>query len=247
MKSTMSRTSDPVPAADSRPPVVSIIVPVFNEAVSIEAFLESVRRSCARRAEIIVVDGGSTDATATLAQPLCDCLVKSPKGRAVQMNAGARRANAPVFWFLHADSQLPRLAVEQIRNELTRNGHRWGHFEARLSGSQFSLRIVERLMNWRSRLTGIATGDQGLFVTRELFDSIGGFPDIALMEDIAMSRKLKAVGRPVCLSQQLVTSSRRWEENGILRTIVLMWKLRLLYFAGVHPDKLAQMYYGRGG
>ncbi len=247
MKSMMSRTADPVPAADNGPPVVSVIVPVFNEAETIEAFLESVRLSCARRAEIVVVDGGSTDATASLAVPLCDCLVKSPKGRAVQMNAGARRANAPVFWFLHADSQLPGRGDEQIRDELTRSGRRWGHFDAHLSGSQLLLRVVERLMNWRSRLTGIATGDQGLFVTRELFDSIGGFPDIALMEDIAMSRKLKATGRPVRLSQQLVTSSRRWEKNGILRTIVLMWKLRLLYFIGVHPDRLAQMYYGRGG
>jgi len=225
---------------------VSIIVPVFNEAESIEAFLVSVRESCAGCAQIIVVDGGSTDATAALARPLSDQLVQSRKQRAAQMNAGARHANAEIFWFLHADSRLPEHADELIRDALTRSGRSWGFFYVRLSGGHFMLRIVERLMNWRSRLTGIASGDQGMFVKRELFASVGGFPGIALMEDIAMSRKLKSAGRPVCLPQKLVTSSRRWERNGMLRTILLMWKLRFLYFLGVEPDKLAHMYYGRG-
>jgi rSAM/selenodomain-associated transferase 2 len=227
-------------------PTVSIIVPVYNEAESIEGFLSALRDSCTRRAEIIVVNGGSTDATASLARPLCDCLVESGKKRAAQMNVGARRANATILWFLHADSRLPERADELIYDALAHSSHRWGRFDVRLSGTHLLLRAVERLMNLRSRLTGICTGDQGLFVSRDLFDAIGGFPEIALMEDIAMSRKLKTAGRPVCLSQRLVTSSRRWEKYGILRTIVLMWKLRLLFFAGVDPDRLEQMYYGRG-
>ena len=234
-----------IPAASI--PAVSIIVPVFNEADSIEGFLSAVRASCTRRAEIIVVDGGSTDATASLARPLCDFMVESGKGRAAQMNAGARRANAAILWFLHADSRPPGCADELICDALARSSSgRWGRFVVRLSGSRPLLRVVERLMNWRSSLTGICTGDQGLFISSALFDAVGGFPEIALMEDIAMSRKLKAAGRPVCLPQNLVTSSRRWEANGILRTIMLMWKLRLLFFVGVDPDRLAQMYYGRG-
>ena len=234
------------PAPDQNLPGLSIIVPVFNEADSIEAFLVSVRESCAERTQIIVVDGGSTDATASLAGPKCDQLVESRKERAAQMNTGATYANGEIFWFLHADSRLPKHADNLIREALARSGRDWGFFYVRLSGSDVMLRIVERLMNWRSRLTGIASGDQGIFVTREMFERIGGFPGIALMEDIAISRKLNVAGRPVCLSKKLVTSSRRWEKNGMLRTIFLMWKLRLLYFLGVEPDKLARMYYGRG-
>ncbi len=162
------------------------------------------------------------------------------------MNAGAKSADAEILWFLHADSQLPECADELIRDALATSGRCWGFFEVRLSGSRLMLRIVERMMSWRSRLSGIASGDQGLFVTRDWFDQIDGFPRIALMEDIGISRKLKNLGRPVCVSQKLVTSSRRWEKNGMLRTILLMWKLRLLYWLGVHPDRLVHMYYGRG-
>jgi rSAM/selenodomain-associated transferase 2 len=239
-------SADSRPAPDKNLPGLSIIVPVYNEAESIEAFLVSVRNSCAVRTQIIVVDGGSTDATATLARPLCDELVPSRKERAAQMNAGARHADATTLWFLHADTRVPEHVDELILDALAGSGRCWGFFNVRLSGNHLMLRIVEHLMNLRSRLTGVATGDRGIFVKRELFDGIGGFPGIALMEDIAISRKLNAAGRPVCLSQKLVTSSRRWEKNGVLRTILLMWKLRLLYFLGVHPDRLVQMYYGRG-
>ncbi len=233
------------PAADVDSPRLSIIVPVLNEAASIQAFLLSVRKSCEQRVQVIVVDGGSTDATAALARPHCDCLIESRKGRATQMNAGARQANTNVLWFVHADSRLPRHADALIIDALQRSGRRWGYFDVRLSGGRLLLRVVERLMNWRSAVTGIATGDQGLYVSRKLFERIGGFPDIALMEDIAISRRLKKAGRPAVASQPLVTSSRRWEKNGILRTIVLMWKLRLYYFLGVDPGRLAHMYYGR--
>lgn len=240
----MSADSTPVQAADS--PVLSFIVPVLNEAASIESFLESLRTCCKHPCEIIVVDGGSQDITAALAAAHCDRVVLSAKGRAVQMNSGARQATGSIFCFVHADSQLPRHADQTIYEALSGGIRKWGRFDVRLSGTHPLLRIVERLMNWRSRLTGIATGDQALFMTRALFDAVGGFPEIALMEDIAMSRKLKSAGPPVCLSQRLITSSRRWERHGILRTIILMWKLRLLYFFGVDPAHLARRYYGRG-
>ena len=237
--------ADSSPAAHRDPPGVSIIVPDFNEAETIEAFLVSVRESCGGGAQIIVVDGNSADGTASIARPRCDRLLESRKQRAAQMNAGVRHASADIFWFLHADSRLPKHADELIRDALARSGRSWGFFQVRLSGSNLMLRIVERMMNWRSNLTGIASGDQGMFVSRELFERIGGFQEIALMEDIAISGKLKVAGWPVCLPQKLVTSSRRWEKNGMLRTILLMWKLRLLYFFGVEPGKLARMYYGR--
>ena len=226
--------------------MLSFVVPVLNEATSIEGFLESLRACYKQRCEIIVVDGGSQDGTAALAAAHCDRVVLSTKGRAVQMNSGARRALGTILCFVHADSRLPLHADQSIRAALSQQGRKWGWFDVRLSGGHPLLRVVEHLMNWRSRLTGIATGDQALFMTRTLFDAAGGFPDIALMEDIAMSRKLKAMGPPARLQQRLVTSSRRWEKYGILRTIILMWKLRLLYFLGADPTRLAQRYYGRG-
>ena len=161
------------------------------------------------------------------------------------MNAGARQASGTILCFLHADSRLPYHADESICEALSGGRRKWGPFDVRLSGGHPLLRVVERLMNWRSHLTGITTGDQGLFVARELFESVGGFPEIALMEDIAISRELKSGGPPVCLPHRLITSSRRWENHGILRTIILMWKLRLLYFFGADPAQLAQRYYGR--
>jgi rSAM/selenodomain-associated transferase 2 len=230
----------------SNAPLLSFIVPVLNEADGIEHFLLSLRACCQQPCEIIVVDGGSSDATATLAAPHCDHVIASAKGRAAQMNAGARRSTGTLLCFVHADSSLPTAADQNIRAALGGGVRKWGRFDVRLSGRHPLLRVVERLMNWRSRLTGIATGDQAIFMTRELYDSAGGFPEIALMEDIAMSRRLKSLGPPVCLSQRLITSSRRWEQQGVLRTILLMSKLRLLYFLGADPGRLAQRYYGRG-
>lgn len=229
-----------------QPETISIIVPVLNEATTIVSFLQSIRHTCALATEVIVVDGGSSDGTATLAAAHCDRLVTSAKGRAVQMNAGAKLASGTILCFLHADSALPPQAGNLMRDALGNPASGWGRFDARLSGTHPMLRVIERLMNWRSRLTGIATGDQAMFMTRELFDKVEGFPEIALMEDIAMSRKLNSHTPPLCLPQAVVTSSRRWEKNGILRTIVLMWKLRLLYFFGVDPARLAKRYYRHG-
>ncbi|MCB1822369.1 MAG: TIGR04283 family arsenosugar biosynthesis glycosyltransferase [Candidatus Competibacteraceae bacterium] len=223
--------------------VISIILPVLNEETQIMAGLETLQAWRSQHCELIVADGGSRDRTAALAKLLADQVIMSPRGRAAQMNAGASKAQGDILWFLHADSLPPPDAVELIRTVLSNPDRHWGRFDVRLSGCHPALRMVETLMNIRSRLTGIATGDQGIFVRRALFEQTGGYPPIALMEDIALSRLLKRHGRPVCLRQPLQTSSRRWEQDGIARTILLMWRLRLAYFLGADPDRLARSYY----
>lgn len=223
--------------------MVSIIVPTLNEAGQIAATLEALQPLRAAGHEVIVVDGGSADDTVVLAWPLTNAIIPSPRGRSLQMNAGASRAGGDVLLFLHADTRLPDDAVHAILDGLAHSGKAWGRFDVRLSGRHPLLRIVERMMNLRSRLTGIVTGDQAMFVRREAFHAVGGFPEIPLMEDIVLSRALKgAFGAPLCLSALVITSSRRWEENGILRTIVLMWQLRLAYFLGASPERLARQY-----
>jgi rSAM/selenodomain-associated transferase 2 len=221
---------------------IAIILPVRNEEAQIAACLTLLQPLRRQNCELIVVDGGSDDRTVALAEPLADRVIFSPKGRAAQMNTGAQQAHGDVLWFLHADSLPPPDAVALIRAALTDPNQHWGRFDVRLSGQHPLFRMVETLMNVRSRLTGIATGDQGLFVRRDLFEQVGGYPPIALMEDIALSRLLKQQSRPVCLRQRLTTSSRRWERDGILRTILLMWRLRLAYFFGADPDQLARIY-----
>ena len=222
---------------------ITIILPVLNEEAHIVAGLNLLQPLRQQVCSLIVVDGGSQDQTVALAEPLSDLIIVSPKGRAAQMNAGAALANSDILWFLHADSLPPADAVTLIRNALSDPSRCWGRFDVRLSGQHPLLRVIETLMNVRSRWTGIATGDQGIFVRRELFERIGGYPAIALMEDIAISRLLKRHGWPVCLRQRLQTSSRRWERDGILRTVMLMWRLRLAYFFGADPDQLARIYY----
>ena len=222
---------------------ISVVMPVLNEEAYLVGSLGALQPLRERGCELIVADGGSRDRSVALAEPLADRVVVAPKGRAAQMNAGARQAGGDVLWFLHADTRPPPDAPELIRAALARPDRGWGRFDVRLSGSRPALRVVERAMNLRSRLTGIATGDQGIFVRRELFERIGGYPPIALMEDIALSRALKRHGRPICLQQRVLTSSRRWERNGIWRTILLMWRLRLAYFFGADPDRLARIYY----
>ena len=168
--------------------------------------------------------------------------MQSMPGRAKQMNEGARAAQGEVLLFLHADTRLPAQPDGLIANGLQQSGKEWGRFDVRLTGRQKLLRLVEMMMNWRSRLSGIATGDQALFVTRELFNRIGGFPDIPLMEDIALSKRLKSISKPLSLTATVLTSSRRWESNGIVLTIVLMWRLRLAYALGADPQHLAKHY-----
>jgi len=195
--------------------------------------------------EIVVVDGGSTDGSPGRARELASRIVQAPRGRAAQMNAGAKAAMGDYLLFLHVDTRLPenaRLALMKVFAA----GAVWGRFDVRLSGDRPLFRTIEASMNWRSRLTGIATGDQAMFVRRDVFERIGGFPEIPLMEDIALSGRLKRIARPACLRERVVTSSRRWEQNGTARTILLMWRLRLLYFLGTDPAKLAALYYRHG-
>ena len=221
---------------------LSIILPVLNEAPEIVGALEALRGLRGRGAEVIVVDGGSTDATALLAGGLADFVIASACRRATQMNAGAGIARGDVLLFLHADTRLPEDADQFLRDGLARSGRAWGRFDVMIEGGHPLLRIIATAMNWRSRLTGIATGDQAMFVTRAAFAAAGGFPEQPLMEDIELSRRLLQLSRPACLRARVVTSGRRWDTRGTWRTIVLMWRLRLLYRLGVAPERLARSY-----
>jgi len=217
-------------------------MPTLNEAKTITVTLKSLQTLRKSGHELIVVDGGSTDNTKHLVKPLVDMVLSTEAGRAHQMNVGAQVAKGNIVLFLHADTQLSVQADSLIFNGLQKTGRQWGRFDVRLSGNSPFLRIIESLMNIRSRLTGIATGDQAIFVKRNLFHKIQGFPEIPLMEDIAFSRRLKSISPPLCLRAKVITSSRRWTQGGILRTILLMWSLRLAYFFGVSPQRLKQWY-----
>ncbi|MDT8383102.1 MAG: TIGR04283 family arsenosugar biosynthesis glycosyltransferase [Gammaproteobacteria bacterium] len=221
---------------------LSIIIPVLNEAGILEAQLKRLQWMRHLGHELIVADGGSQDDTVLLAAPLADRVVSAPAGRAVQMNAGARSAVGDVLLFLHADTLLPDDGIRAITENIVRQSTTWGRFDVRLSGGHILFRLIEQMMNWRSRLTGIATGDQAIFIARSLFEKLGGYAAILLMEDVEMSRRLKQQARPICLSQKVVTSSRRWEQNGILKTVWLMWRLRLAYWLGADPARLARHY-----
>lgn len=223
------------------PPKLSIILPVLNEAAGLAATLQALVPLRAAGAEIIVVDGGSSDDTVSLAGPHADQVLNAPRGRALQMNAGAAAARGEVLLFLHADTRLPAQADVLIARAIAA-GCQWGRFDVRIAGKSAWLPMVATMMNWRSRLSGIATGDQALFVTCQAFLDCGGFPAIALMEDIALSRRLLSSGRPACLTARVTTSGRRWEERGVWRTIFLMWRLRLRYFFGADPQQLVQDY-----
>jgi rSAM/selenodomain-associated transferase 2 len=221
---------------------ISVIIPTLNEGDFLIQTLTALQPLRARGHEVVVVDGGSKEDSLIQSQLLADRVIHGPKGRSRQLNAGALIASGEIFLFLHADTLLPEGSDNLIISNMRKRGRVWGHFDVCLSGKHPLFRIVECLMNCRSRLTGIATGDQGIFIEREVFQRIGGFPEIDLMEDISLSKILKRVGPPLCLWQRVVTSSRRWEKNGIVRTVLLMWYLRLAYFLGVSPQDLASLY-----
>jgi len=224
---------------------LAVVVPAFNEATAIESTLIRLAPLRSRGAEVFVVDGGSTDATATLARPLANQVLQSAPGRAQQMNAGAKAAidgGADVLLFVHADSELPDAADRLIDTALRTSGHVWGRFDVRIDGAAPMLRVVSAMMNWRSRLTGICTGDQAIFVTRPAFERLAGFAPIALMEDIEFSKRAKALSWPAAIGARVVTSGRRWQRHGVWRTVVLMWRFRLAYFFGADPQRLAQRY-----
>ena len=212
-------------------------MPVLNEAQGIRAALEALAPLRARGHEVIVADGGSEDGTPEIARALCDRLVMAPRGRALQMNAGADAASGDVLVFLHADTALPPDAPGVIAQAM--KNHVWGRFDVEIEGRHPLLRVIAWSMNLRSRLTGIATGDQAIFVRRDAFP---GFAAIPLMEDIAFSKVMKRRGRPVCLRSRVRTSGRRWEARGVLRTVLLMWRLRLAYALGADPARLAEKY-----
>jgi len=221
-------------------PRFAIVVPTWREADTIAACLAPLQR-WRSRAEIVVADGGSDDTTVALARPLADRVIVTARGRARQMNAGAAAARADILIFLHADTSLPPDALERIEAALAA-GHHWGRFDVRLAPPHPLLHLVAFFMNLRSRLFGIATGDQAIFVRRPLFWAVGGYADLALMEDIDLSRRLKRVGPPACLRARVTTSARRWHRFGIGRTILLMWWLRLRFFLGGDPARLARCY-----
>lgn len=225
--------------------MLSVVVPCLNEAQGIADALSALAPLRARGAEVIVVDGGSHDGTVERARPHADAVISAARGRASQMNAGAARARGEILLFLHADTRLPDAADALVVDGLQRTRRGWGRFDVAIEGRHPLLKVVAFLMNWRSRLTGITTGDHAIFVTRSLFTAAGAYPDIALMEDIELSKRLKRFGPPLCLKHRLTTSGRRWERRGVLRTILLMWRLRLAYWLGADPAKLA-MRYDRG-
>jgi rSAM/selenodomain-associated transferase 2/rSAM/selenodomain-associated transferase 1 len=222
---------------------VSIIVPARNEARRIVGTLASLQPLRCAGHEVIVVDGGSTDATLELAAPFADRAFVAPPGRAKQMNAGAQVATGDALLFLHADSELTEGRIAAMTEGMKQTGRRWGRFDVTIAGASRVFPLVGGMMNARSRLTGIATGDQAVFVERALFGDVGGYPDQPLMEDVELSRRLKrAAGAPLCVSQRVVTSGRRWEREGTWRTIFAMWRLRYAYWRGVEPAKLARRY-----
>lgn len=228
---------------------LSIVIPVWREAGTIESRLSALRSLCSRgyeegferSPEIIVVDGGSDDGTTSLARPLCDQVIVSDPGRAVQMNAGAAAASGDILLFLHADTRLPWSALDNLA-EFAASSAAWGRFDVRLTDQRRLFRVIAWFMNRRSRLTGIATGDQAIFVRRSVFAEVGGFAPIPLMEDVEISSRLKRHSRPFCIPDPVVTDSRRWQKHGPWRTVLLMWRIRWRYWRGESPEVLARLY-----
>ena len=224
------------------PARLCVVVPVLNEAEGITAALQALAPLAKRGAQIVVADGGSTDDTVALAQASGAQVISAARGRALQMNAGAQMATGELLLFLHADTLLPPDADTLIQQALAVGPQVWGRFDVRIDGRAWLLRVIAAFMNLRSRWTGIATGDQAIFITRTAFDAVGGFADQPLMEDIEISRRLRRLSRPACVRARVLTSGRRWETRGVLRTVLLMLRLRFAYWRGAAPERLAELY-----
>jgi len=229
-----------VSATDARQ--LSIIVPVLNEAPGMPDLLDHLSPLAQAGAEVLIVDGGSEDATVAIAEAAGFVVLHSARGRARQMNTGAARARGSVLLFLHADTRLPDHAAALIAAALRGTTHVWGRFDVRIAGHAPMLRVIAGMMNWRSHWTGIATGDQAMFLSRSAFDTVRGFPDQPLMEDIELSKRLRALSRPARIADKVTTSGRRWETRGVWRTIFLMWRLRWAYWRGASAHELAEVY-----
>lgn len=221
---------------------LTIIVPMLNEMGALPALLAHLATWRKRGCEIILVDGGSNDGSAAVARCAGFTVIDAPRGRARQMNAGARSATGDALLFLHADTRLAPDADRLIRKALARDGRDWGRFDVHIEGAARTLLLVAWMMNLRSRVTGIATGDQCIFVRRLLFERLGGFRDQPLMEDVELSDRLRQRSPPACLRARVTTSGRRWERRGVWRTILLMWRLRWAYWRGTSPEELSGSY-----
>ena len=217
---------------------ISVVIPVLNDATSLRRLMDDLRDT---GFEIVVVDGGSDDDSVEVANA-AGRVVSAPRGRGIQMDGGAQVCAGDWLWFLHADTRLPVAAVAELSERLREPG--WGFFRVRLDAGPWPYRMIEGAMSWRSAASGIATGDQGIFVHRELLDLVGGIPKQPLLEDVELCRRLRRLAKPVVMSEPLVTSARRWQRDGITRTIMLMWWLRFRYFMGADPQALARHYYG---
>lgn len=220
---------------------LSIIVPMLNEAAQLPGLFAHLLPYQRAGCEVIFADGGSSDGSAKLVALAGFDVVRSERGRARQMNAGAAVAQGDVLLFLHADTRLPQGAAQHVMRALQRECY-WGRFDVCITGKPFMLRVIGRLMNWRSRLTGIATGDQAIFMRRIVFERLRGYPDQPLMEDVEMCKRLKTFSRPACVRHCVTTSGRRWETRGVWRTILLMWRLRWAYWRGTDAAELARLY-----
>lgn len=223
--------------------MISIIVPTLNEAKGISHTLSPLQPFRGKSVEIIVVDGGSSDDTLQIAKPLADQVLSSRRGRAPQMNTAAAVAQGETLLFLHADTSIDAAALASLQHTVVTHKGSWGRFDVQPNRPRLAFRMITTLMNWRSCITGIVTGDQAMFVQHRLFEEVGGYPQIALMEDIALSRKLKSKSNPVCLSQPVTINMRYWEQHGILRSVLRMWRLRLAYFFNAAPERLHKHYY----
>jgi rSAM/selenodomain-associated transferase 2 len=221
---------------------IAVIMPALNEAAGLQQTLAALAQWPARGHELILVDGGSQDATTTIAARAGVRVLQSERGRARQMNTGAAETTADILLFLHADTQLPADADQLVIAGLQDGRHRWGRFDVRIRGRSRMFPLIGTMINLRSRLSGIATGDQALFMTRAAYSAVGGFPDLPLMEDVEICKRLKRLSRPACLAEPVVTSGRRWETRGVWRTILLMWRLRFAYWSGTPAEQLARLY-----
>jgi len=222
---------------------ISIIIPALNEGAGLEATLLALQPLRARGHEVIVVDGGSRDNSVGIARRHSDRILMSGAGRALQMNAGAEYARHEILLFLHADTRLPEAADQLIDTALAEQASRWGRFDVRLDHAHPVYRLIERSINWRSHITGVATGDQAIFVERKYFERVGSYDRLPLMEDVTLSKKLLHFARPARITTPVLTSARRWEQGGVLHTVLLMWSLRTAFYFGADPHRLAELYY----